>query len=103
MTPGSFSLDSQLFGPQLHRVITMLESQGLLGHHPRSMGSRGGETASPPFYYKGDSESVARGVSLRTIDPEQFTILDETSDTVLELIEGRKAFYHVYGEAWLIA
>lgn len=100
LTPNSSSMDNQLFGPQLQCVIPMLKSQGLLGCHPRSLGSHGRETASNslPLYYKGVSENVARGISLRTIDPEQFDILDETSGKVLERIEGRKAFYHVYGE-----
>ena len=98
LTPDPDSLDSRLFGPRLNQVIPVLKAQGLLGHHPRLGGERGGREASPPLYFTGISESAARGVSLRTIDPEQYAILDETSGTVLEQIEGRKAFYHVYGE-----
>ncbi len=50
-------------------------------------------------YYTGVSESPTKGVSLRCIDPEQYAIVDEGTGTVLEQIEGRKAFYQVYGEA----
>ena len=55
--------------------------------------------AHNPLFYTGSAAGgAARGVALRCIDPEQFAILDEASGKVLEQVEGRKAFYQVYGE-----
>lgn len=103
-------LDVHLFGPRLQQVVTSLRAKALLGRHPRALAtttaaaaalsarSGGGPSSSELLYYTGASDSAARGVSLRCIDPEQFVITDEASGRVLEVIEGRKAFYQVYGE-----
>ena len=107
LTPVPGGLDSQLFGPQLPRVVSALRAQGLLGTHPRLVTApepQGGSgpaaaAAHHPLFYTGSAAGgAARGVALRCIDPEQFAILDEASGKVLEQVEGRKAFYQVYGE-----
>lgn len=106
LTPVQGGLDSQLFGPQLPRAVAALKAQGLLGTHPRLVtapdpqgGSDPTTAAHHPLFYTGSAAGgAARSVTLRCIDPEQFVILDESSRKVLEQVEGRKAFYQVYGE-----
>ena len=102
LTPVGGGLDAGLFGPGLGQAVSSLMAKGLLGRHPRALGSPSNAHTSPAaevvLYYTGVSESAAKGVSLRCIDPEQYAIVDEGTGTVLEQIEGRKAFYQVYGE-----
>ena len=95
LTPVPGGLDSQLFGPQLPRVVSALVTA------PEPQGGSGPAAAAAhhPLFYTGSAAGgAARGVALRCIDPEQFAILDEASGKVLEQVEGRKAFYQVYGE-----
>jgi hypothetical protein len=106
LTPASGGLDAELFGSSLGQAVSSLMAKGLLGRHPRALRPLTSSSHASPtediLYYTGVSESPTKGVSLRCIDPEQYAIVDEGTGTVLEQIEGRKAFYQVYGERQLI-
>ena len=66
---------------------------GLLGRDPMSRGTYA-------LHYVGPQKKPAAGVSLRAIDPERYSIIDESKDgAVLEEIEESKAFYEVYDGA----
>ena len=66
---------------------------GLLGRNPMSR-------ATYALHYVGPQKKPAAGVSLRAIDPERYSIIDESKDgAVLEEIEESKAFYEVYDGA----
>ena len=52
------------------------------------------------LHYVGPQKKPAAGVSLRAIDPERYSIINEAAGgTVLEEIEESKAFYEVYDGA----
>eukprot|EP00891_Asterochloris_glomerata_P009914 jgi/Astpho2/9914/e_gw1.00152.3.1_t len=86
--------DAPFFGPKLERVMTSLHQQGLLGRHPQSVAS---ELA---LHYVGPSDIPAAAVSLRAIDPERYSIVNEDQNgETIEEIEESKAFYEVYDGA----
>ena len=67
---------------------------GLLGRHPQSVAS---ELA---LHYVGPSDIPAAAVSLRAIDPERYSIVNEDQNgETIEEIEESKAFYEVYDGA----
>ena len=96
--------DRFLFGPGIEAVVAQLKAKGILGPHPHSFAhdlnaSTGGNSASVEvLHYTGTEERVSRGITLRSIDPEHFVIVDETRNLVLEQVEARMAFFQVYGE-----
>lgn len=47
------------------------------------------------FHYIGAAARPAAAVSLRTIDPDHFAVVDETSGDTIEAIEACKAFFQV--------
>ena len=47
----------------------------------------------------GRAENPASAISLRAIDPERYTIVNEADGTVMEEIEESKAFWEVYDGA----
>lgn len=52
------------------------------------------------YRYTGPHESPAAAISLRAIDPDRFTIVNEAAGgEVMEEIEESKAFYEVYDGA----
>ena len=51
------------------------------------------------YAYVVPDANPAASVSLRAIDPDRFTIVDESSQEVLEEIEESKAFFEVYDGA----
>ena len=66
---------------------------GLLGRNPTERGTWA-------LHYVGPQKKPAAGVSLRAIDPERYSIINEAAGgTVLEEIEESKAFYEVYDGA----
>ena len=66
---------------------------GLLNRHPAV-------TSRNVLMYTGARDCPARGVSLRAIDPERYTIVNEAAGgEVLEEIEESKAFFEVYDGA----
>ncbi|GAX82210.1 hypothetical protein CEUSTIGMA_g9638.t1 [Chlamydomonas eustigma] len=90
------AFDAQLYGIQLlASAVNALQNQGLLSRHPHSSS----HLPANIFYYSGSDSSFARKVALRTIDVDQYEVVDEGSGQVLEKIEGSKAFYHIYDGA----
>ena len=66
---------------------------GLLNRHPHV-------AARNVLFYVGARDCPARQVSLRAIDPERFTIINEAAGgEVMEEIEESKAFFEVYDGA----
>lgn len=88
-------MDAPLLAPPAHLAgaLSALTAAGYLSPDPR------GGPGSELLRYTGPIESPAAAVSLRAIDPDQFVIVDEGSNKVLEEIESRKAFYQVYDGA----
>ena len=57
-------------------------------------------TSSDALHYTGPHDSPAAHISLRAIDPERFSIVNEAAGgEVLEEIEESKAFWEVYDGA----
>ncbi len=73
--------DAALFGPQLPRLAAALRSRGLLAPHPHSKPGAPGL-----LYYSGPNENATRGVTLRTIDPEHVSIVNEANKEVIEQV-----------------
>ena len=51
------------------------------------------------LHYCGHHDNPAKMISLRAIDPERYSILNEESGEVIEEIEESNAFYEVYDGA----
>jgi hypothetical protein len=70
-----------------------LFAAGLLARHPQT-------PTLDRFHYAGVADSPARQISLRAIDPERYSIVNEAGGgEVLEEIEESKAFFEVYDGA----
>lgn len=55
---------------------------------------------TPALHYIGPSDIPAASISLRAIDPERYSIINEAEHgEVIEEIEESKAFYEVYDGA----
>lgn len=81
--------DGALFGvPQLAAACSDLLALGMLSRHARAVGSAGSLASS--LHYSGPDRSPAARISLRTIDPERFVVLDIKTHRVLEEIEANK-------------
>lgn len=105
--------DAALFGGRTayEAACRDLRAAGLLAPHARAVGGSGGgeigvvggsDAASglgASLHYCGPDRSPAPRVSLRTIDPERFVVVDAASGRVLEEVEASKAFYSVYDGA----
>lgn len=82
-----------LQGPSSHfSVLLRADVAGLLSRHPEMR-------TDHSLHYVGPQSNPATSVSLRAIDPERYTIVNEADGTVLEEIEESKAFYEVYDGA----
>jgi DEAD/DEAH box helicase domain-containing protein len=65
----------------------------MLGRHPQA-------TSNNILHYIGHKDNPAQQISLRAIDPERFSIVNEADGgAVLEEIEESKAFFEVYDGA----
>jgi DEAD/DEAH box helicase domain-containing protein len=81
-----------LFGPYLVQAAMLLRQRGLLGCSP--------DTHNGQLHYTGPSNKPASTLTLRTIDPGRFTIVDQSAgNVVLEEVEESMAFYQVYDGA----
>lgn len=86
------SSDAGLFGPGLPAVVTSLARQNILGRHPNDPITH--------YRYTGPVDAPAGVITLRAIDPERFSIIDESANgALLEEVEESKAFYQVYDGA----
>jgi hypothetical protein len=89
-----------VYGIQLlASAVSALQNQGMLTRYPHSSS----HSSTNLFFYSGSDISFARKVALRTVDVDQYEVVEEGSGQVLEKIEGSKAFYHVYGRTLLLA
>ncbi|KAK9795209.1 hypothetical protein WJX73_000198 [Symbiochloris irregularis] len=84
--------DQAYFGHDLPHVAQHLKSLGLLSRHPEMR-------TDHSLHYVGPQSNPASSVSLRAIDPERYSIINEADGTTLEEIEESKAFYEVYDGA----
>ena len=90
------SEDAQLFGAaQLASAVADLLEAGLLARHARALNGAAAEQVpglAASLHYCGPGRSPAARISLRTIDPERFVILDTTASPprVLEEVEANK-------------
>lgn len=84
--------DTTFFGPHMIHAVSALRAAGLLSRHPHSIGHR-------TLHYVGPRPNPAADVSLRTIDPERYAIVNEDDGSVMESIEANTAFYEVYDGA----
>lgn len=93
--------DARFFGEaQLAAAAARLVAAGLLARRPGAAAPAAGGPGDDPalhqqLVYTGPQDSPAQGICLRTIDPERFTIWDESSGMPLEEIEANMAFYEV--------
>lgn len=83
--------EMKYFGPKAFDVCSWLVENGVLGR-------LGGSPSN--LQYTGTSANPASVVSLRSIDANRFTVLDERlNGKVLEEVEESKAFYSIYDGA----
>lgn len=83
-----FDFDCRYFGSRLETVIEELQKAHILGINPRRLSCNYIGPLLP-----------AKQVSLRAIDPDRFTIVNESNGEIIEEIEACKAFYEVYDGA----
>jgi ATP-dependent helicase YprA (DUF1998 family) len=76
-------LDStHYFGANFAAAVAALQEKGTLGRN---------------FLYAGIAQNPASTITLRSIDPGKFSIIDETADNkVLEEVEENKVFYQIH-------
>ena len=72
------------------KVASALVDKGVLGRMPCDANA---------FGYVAGLSQPSSDVSLRTIDPECYSIVDEASGAVIEQIEESMAFYEIYDGA----
>ena len=82
--------DIEYFGQFLKPITIKLQNSKIVSPHP---------TRNDQKLYHVGGGTPARGVSLRAIDPERYSIIDESTGQIIEEIEQSKAFYEVYDGA----
>lgn len=86
--------DASFFNNSLRDIVKTLVSSGQISRGP----------LAGTMVYCGQESFPARVISLRDIDNDKYTVLDESSGMkVLEEIEGRKAFFSIYDGAVFIS
>ena len=75
----------------LHTAAAALHRAQQIGPHPND--------PDHAYGYIGGAANPARGVSLRTIDPHHYDIVNVASGAVIEQIEESKAFWEIYDGA----
>ena len=74
----------EYFGPGLNAAVHVLQSKGVLGRN---------------LLYTGSASNPASTIALRAIDPNRYSIIDESAlggGKLLEEVEENKAFYQVH-------
>ncbi|KAI8110032.1 hypothetical protein M9435_001712 [Picochlorum sp. BPE23] len=86
--PLNAASDAPVFGNGFVDSVRLLIQSSALAPHASDPGS---------LVYAGRHSSPSKAITLRDIDQEKYTVIDESSDgRVLEEIEKRKAFFVVY-------
>lgn len=82
--------DVEYFGSSLHDATLDLMKKGYLVRHPN------GGPQDESWHYIGKEKHPSYMVSIRAIDPEKYTVINQTTNEVIEEIEESKAFFEVY-------
>uniref|UniRef100_A0A7I4DT40 Uncharacterized protein n=1 Tax=Physcomitrium patens TaxID=3218 RepID=A0A7I4DT40_PHYPA len=82
--------DKIFLGSGTQSGIMKLVNEGLLGRHP----TNGPQDSS--WHYIGHEKSPSQGVSIRAICTEKYTVINQTTNEVIEEVEENKAFFEVY-------
>ncbi|KAJ7298096.1 hypothetical protein O6H91_Y016800 [Diphasiastrum complanatum] len=88
--PLEVSHDEEYFGSGLPGAVTELVKKGLLGQHP----NHGPQEKS--WCYIGEEELPSSIVSMRGIDREKYTVINQITNETIEEVEASKAFFQVY-------
>ncbi|GBG90630.1 hypothetical protein CBR_g50975 [Chara braunii] len=91
--PIQVDVDDVFFGAGVERSIALLVEKGLLGRHPTH------PTIDSAWHYIGKATYPSHGVSIRSIDPGKYVVVNEETNDVIEEIEENKAFFEVYDGA----
>ncbi|KAH9329444.1 hypothetical protein KI387_001552, partial [Taxus chinensis] len=79
--------DEEYFGSVLHDATFDLIKKGYLSRHPN------GVPNDESWHYIGQEKHPSHAVSIRAIDPEKYTIINQSTNEVIEEIEESKAFF----------
>ncbi len=90
--------DEEIFGPTFSQIKTELEELGMLKERQKRW------HLSPSIAYP------AQGINIRSTSGENFTIIDTSTDSLLETVEASVAFFQIYpgaiylhqGESYLV-
>ncbi|XP_057857764.2 uncharacterized protein LOC131066901 isoform X2 [Cryptomeria japonica] len=82
--------DEKFFGSVLHDVIFDLTQRGYLSR------CSNGVPNDESLHYIGQEKHPSYAISIRAIDPEKYSIINQSTDEVIEEIEESKAFFEVY-------
>lgn len=88
--PLSLLHDEKYYGSGLNTAVMSLKNKGYLATDP----SR--DASSRIWSYIGHEKTPSHAVSIRAIETEKYTVIDQKRNEILEEIEESKAFFQVY-------
>lgn len=88
--PLNLEYDDFFFGSGLQTIISRLVNKGQIGRNVNR------PSLDDTWNYIGKENFPAQSVSIRAIDPEKYTIINQVTNETIEEVEESKAFFEVY-------